>query len=183
MELIYYFVYCCSHPRKLNSVFRAHYSTSHLLNNALSVAFSYLHNENSSSSEKDEGNDWDEEVTQVVQVYSCCILTSFTYPMGHICIQQWRGTAENITKKIRLGKHVSVQRRSRLEPVGIGCCGESQTHAQLIRDCSSAGGTRPQGNTDKGPWEGHGMEGVRAWENFTAEITRVTGLTMSYTVC
>ena len=88
MELIYYFVYCCSPLRKLNSVFRAHYSTSHLLNNALSVAFSYLHNENSSSSEKDEGNDWDEEVIQAGQVYSCCILTSFTYPMGHICIQQ-----------------------------------------------------------------------------------------------
>lgn len=113
MELIYYFVYCCSPPQKLNSVFRAHYSTSHLLNNALSVAFSYLHNENSSPSEKDEGNDLDEEVIQVGQVYSCCILTSFTYPMGHICIQQWRGAAENITKKIRLGKCVSVQRRSR----------------------------------------------------------------------
>lgn len=61
MELIYDFVWGCSPPRKLNSVFRAHYSTSHLLNNALSVAFSYLHNENSSSSEKDEGNDWDKK--------------------------------------------------------------------------------------------------------------------------
>lgn len=88
MELIYYFVYCRSPPRKLNSVFRAHYSTSHLLNNALSAAFSYLHNENPSSSEKDEGNDWDEEVIRVGQVYSGCILSSFTEAMGHICIQQ-----------------------------------------------------------------------------------------------
>lgn len=53
---------------------------------------------------KEGGNDWDEEVIQVGQVYSCCLLTSFTYPMGHICIQQRERNAENITKKIRLGK-------------------------------------------------------------------------------
>jgi len=178
MELIYYFVYCCSPPQRLNSVFRAHYSTSHLLNNALSVAFSYLHNENSSSSEKDERNDWDEEVIQVGQVYPCCILTRFTYPTGHICIQQWRGTAENTTKKIRIGKCVSVQRRFRaacIQPVGTGCCSESQMHARLTRDHSSAGGTRPWGNMGTAPQEGHGMERAGAWENFTAEITGVTG--------
>lgn len=121
MELIYYFVYCCSPPRKLNSVFRAHYSTSHLLDNALSVVFSYLHNENPSFSEKDEGNDWDEEVIRAGQVYSCCILTSLTYPTGHICIRRWRGTAENITKKTRLRKCASVHRRPRaacIPPVG-----------------------------------------------------------------
>lgn len=67
MELIYDFVWGCSPPRKLNSVFRAHYSPSHLLNNALSVAFSYLHNANSSSSEKDEGNDWDKKKSKLAR--------------------------------------------------------------------------------------------------------------------
>lgn len=47
-----------SPPWKLNPLLRAHYSTPHLLNNVVAVAFSYLHNKYSSSSERDDESYW-----------------------------------------------------------------------------------------------------------------------------
>lgn len=117
---------------------------------------------------KDEGNDWDEEVIRVGQVYPCCILTSFTYPMGHICV--WRCRKHHEGNQTWEACACTKEIRSCLRE----CWGllRWEPDAHMVNLCPRfCRKTRLWGNADVVPQEGNGRKGAGAWENFAAENT------------